>query len=57
LLGDELLRKLRSWSDLFKAYGQVPTLNQLKDIGPDPLPEVRERDRVGTPQTHILPPE
>ena len=51
------MRTLRSWSDLFKAYGQVPTLNQLKDIGPDPLSEVRERDRVGTPQTHILPPE
>lgn len=57
LVGDELLRTLRSWSDLFKAYGQVPTLNQLKGIGPDPLSEVRERDRVGTPQTHILPPE
>ena len=43
----EFIRTLRSWSDKFKAYGTLPTLDEIRLLGPNPIPKLRERDFIG----------
>jgi calcineurin-like phosphoesterase family protein len=46
-LTNDRMRLIRSWSDKYKQDGSRPSLNALRKFGPNPIPELRERDHIG----------
>lgn len=49
-LTHDRMRLIRSWSDEYKQDGSRPGLDALREFGPNPIPELRERDYIGRPE-------
>ena len=52
LMGEIFLQRLSTWVERFQQEGQVPTDDEIKAIGTNPIAELRQRDLYGrfTPQ-------
>lgn len=51
-MDEKFLQRISTWVEKFRADGQVPTEDEIKAIGTNPIAELRSRDRYGqfTPQ-------